>query len=97
MLDEVIRHVFPWACIEGSAVESNRCATLDCVLLMPCSGDRAAVAEELAGLAKSGGIQALVSGGAVDAIQAALADAKSTNAREGGLMALAALARCAQY
>eukprot|EP00775_Hariotina_reticulata_P002646 gene2646-2946_t len=60
---------------------------------LSAEGDRAAVAEELAGLAKSGGIQALVSGGAVDAIQAALADAKNANAREGGLMALAALAR----
>lgn len=56
-----------------------------------CPGDRAAVAQELATLAKTGGIAALVSAGALDAIKAALEDAKNANAREGGLLALAAL------
>eukprot|EP00878_Enallax_costatus_P024333 GHUV01025966.1.p1 GENE.GHUV01025966.1~~GHUV01025966.1.p1 ORF type:complete len:467 (-),score=174.97 GHUV01025966.1:601-1941(-) len=54
-------------------------------------GDRAAVAQELATLAKNGGIAALVSAGALEAIKAALEDAKNANAREGGLLALAAL------
>jgi hypothetical protein len=49
------------------------------------------VAQELAGLAKTGGVQELVAAGAVEAISAALADAKNANAREGGLLALAAL------
>lgn len=56
-----------------------------------CAGDRAAVAQELATLAKNGGIAALVSAGALEAVKAALADTKNANAREGGLLALAAL------
>jgi hypothetical protein len=58
---------------------------------LSAEGDRAAVAQELAGLAKTGGVQELVAAGAVEAISAALADGKNANAREGGLLALAAL------
>jgi elongation factor 3 len=50
------------------------------------------VAAELASVAKAGSIAELVSSGAIDAISAALADAKNANAREGGLLAIASLA-----
>jgi elongation factor 3 len=55
-------------------------------------GDRAAVAQELATAAKTGGVTDLVSSGVFSSIGAALGDAKNANAREGGLLAIAALA-----
>lgn len=55
-------------------------------------GDRAAVAAELATAAKSGSIAELVSSGVFSSISAALNDAKNANAREGALLAIAALA-----
>jgi elongation factor 3 len=55
-------------------------------------GDRAAVAAELATAAKSGSIQELVASGVFTSISASLADAKNANGREGGLLAIAALA-----
>jgi hypothetical protein len=56
------------------------------------TGDREAVAAELATAAKSGSIAELVSSGVFTSISASLADAKNQNGREGGLLAIAALA-----
>lgn len=56
------------------------------------TGDHEAVAAELATAAKSGSIAELVSSGVFTSISASLADAKNQNGREGGLLAIAALA-----
>lgn len=50
------------------------------------------MAAELATAAKSGSVTELVASGVFTSIGAALADAKNANAREGGLLAIAALA-----
>lgn len=50
------------------------------------------MAAELATAAKSGSIAELVSSGVFTSISGALADAKNANGREGGLLAIAALA-----
>jgi len=62
------------------------------IITLPAVGDRAAVAAELATAAKSGSIAELVSSGVFTSVSAALDDAKNANAREGGLLAVAALA-----
>jgi len=59
---------------------------------LAADGDRAACAAQLASQVKAAGASSLVSSGALQAITDALNDAKNANAREGALLAVAALA-----
>ena len=56
-----------------------------------CPGDRAAAASELANSIKAGGITSLINSGALAALQSGVED-KDAGAREGALLAVAAVA-----
>lgn len=83
--------------LPGMLLRPSSCAchypsTSNVRVALRSAGDRAAVAAELATAAKSGSIQELVASGVFTSISASLADAKNANGREGGLLAIAALA-----